>query len=93
MHRAVGPLVHLGLFFWGVDQSAAALRFSRDFLQSVPEDMGAFLAGISAPAAPFVPEQHQLAPGYALMIVGFGSAEDHARVIAPRGTRVKPRPR
>jgi FAD/FMN-containing dehydrogenase len=86
----VGPLVHLGLFFWGVEQSAAALRFSRDFLQTVPEDMGAFLAGFSAPPAPFVPEQHHLVPGFALMIVGFGAAEDHARAIAPIRETVPP---
>ena len=28
----VGPLVQLGLFFWGADQGAEALRFARDFV-------------------------------------------------------------
>src|SRR5882762_8950620 len=64
----VGPLVHLGLFFWGVEQGTAALRFSRDFLQTVPDDMGTFIAGLSAPPAPFVPEQYHFLPGYALVI-------------------------
>jgi FAD/FMN-containing dehydrogenase len=86
----VGPQVQLGLFFWGAGQGAPALRFSRDFLQTVPEDMGAFLAGISAPPEPFVPEPYRLAPGFALLIVGFGSAEDHARVIAPIRETVPP---
>ena len=79
----VGPLVHLGLFFWGVDQGAEALRFSRDFVATLPEAMGALIAGLSAPPAPFVPEQYRLAPGYALLVVGFGSAEEHARVVQP----------
>ena len=32
----VGPLVHLGLFFWGASQGAEALRFSRDFVAKIP---------------------------------------------------------
>lgn len=79
----VGPLVHLGFFFWGVDRGVEALRFSRDFVKTVPGDMGLLIAGLNAPPAPFVPEQHRLAPGYALAVVGFGSAEEHERVVKP----------
>ena len=86
----VGPLVNLGLFFWGVEQGTEALRFSRDFVKTVPEDMGVFIAGLSAPLEPFVPEPYRLAPGYALVIVGFGSAEEHAQVIAPIRAAVPP---
>ncbi len=82
LHDA-GPMVHLGLFFWGVDQGDAALRFSRDFVTTLPEDMGALIAGLSAPPAPFVPERYRLAPGYALVVAGFGSAEQHERVVKP----------
>ncbi|MGH3966332.1 MAG: FAD-binding oxidoreductase [Pseudonocardiaceae bacterium] len=35
------------------------------------------------PPAPFVPEKFHFVPGYVLAIVGFGSAEEHARVLAP----------
>lgn len=86
----VGPLIHLGLFFWGVDKGTEALRFSRDFVKTVPPEMGTFIAGLSAPPAPFVPEQYHFAPGYALLIVGFGSAEEHARVVAPIRAAVPP---
>jgi hypothetical protein len=86
----VGPLVHLGLFFWGADQGAEALRFSRDFVATLPEDMGALIAGLSAPPAPFVPEQYRLAPGYALLVVGFGSADEHAQVVQPIRTTLPP---
>jgi FAD/FMN-containing dehydrogenase len=82
LHEA-GPLVHLGLFFWGVDKGAEALRLSRDFVKTLPENMGTLIAGLSAPPAPFVPQQHHFAPGYALVVVGFGSAEDHARLVKP----------
>ncbi len=82
LHKA-GPLVHLGLFFWGVDKGTEALRFSRDFIRTLPEGTVGFIGGLSAPPAPFVPEQHRLTPGYALLVLGLGSPEEHARVIEP----------
>ncbi len=86
----VGPLVHLGLFFWGLDKGAQALRFSRDFIKELPEGTAGFIGGLSAPPAPFVPEQHRLAPGYALLVVGLGSPEEHARAIKPVRGEVPP---
>jgi FAD/FMN-containing dehydrogenase len=79
----VGPLVQLGLFFWGADKGAEALRFSREFIKTLPEDVATFIAGLSAPPAPFVPEQHRFAPGFALVIVSFGSPEEHDRLVRP----------
>ena len=76
----VGPMVNLGFFFWGVDQGAEALRFSRDFVAKLPTNVGALIAGLSAPPAPFVPEKYHFATGYALAIAGFGSAEEHAQL-------------
>lgn len=86
----VGPLVHLGFFFYGVEQGAAALRFGRDFVKTLPEDAGALIAGLSAPPAPFVPEQYHFAPGYAIAVTGFGTAEEHARLVAPIREAVPP---
>ncbi len=34
-------------------------------------------------SAPFAPEQFHFMPGYVVVIVGFGSAQDHAGVLAP----------
>lgn len=79
----VGPLVHLGLFFWGADQGTEALRFSREVVTTLPADMGILIAGLSAPPAPFVPEQYHHAPGFALLVVGFGSAEEHQTAVQP----------
>jgi hypothetical protein len=81
--HAVGPLVNLGLFFWPVDQGTEALRFCRDFVKDVPAGITPFIAGLSAPPAPFVPEQYQLAKGFALVVAGFGSSEEHAQAIEP----------
>jgi berberine-like enzyme len=79
----VGPMVNLGLFFWGLDRGAEVLRFSRDYVPTLPESSGTLIAALSAPPAPFVPEQYHFAPGYAVIVAGFGSAEDHARLVAP----------
>jgi FAD/FMN-containing dehydrogenase len=79
----VGPMVHLGLFFWPAEQGVEALKFSRDFIETIPEEYAGFIAGLSAPPAPFVPEEHHFRTGFALVVVGFEDAEEHARVIAP----------
>jgi FAD/FMN-containing dehydrogenase len=80
----VGPELHMGMFFWGLDQGTELLRFLRDYLPSLPADSGVLLAaGLSAPPAPFVPEQYHLMPGYAVIVVGLSTAQDHADLVAP----------
>ena len=90
LHPA-GPLVHLGLFFFGLDNGADALRFARAFIPKLPDETIAFLAiGLSAPPEPFVPEVHRGKPGHALLVVGYGSAEAHAEAVAPIRQAVAP---
>jgi FAD/FMN-containing dehydrogenase len=79
----VGPLVHLGMFFWGLDQGAEALRLGRDLFATLPGNANAMIISVNAPPAPFVPEQFHFMPGYIVVVVGFGSAEEHAGVLAP----------
>jgi len=79
----VGPLVNLGLFFWRIERATQALRFARDFVKTLPADMGVLIAGLNAPPAPFVPEEHHFAPGVALLVAGFGSPEEHQRAVQP----------
>lgn len=80
----VGPLVNLGLFFAGHERGAQTLRFARDFIETLPDNTTGFLGvGLSAPPAPFVPAEHHFRLGHALLVVGFGSADEHAAVIAP----------
>ena len=87
----VGPMVNLGLFFYGLGNGAEALRFARDFVETLPTDATAFLAiGLSAPPAPFVPEEYRFLPGHALLVVGFGSADAHAAIVAPIRKAVAP---
>jgi FAD/FMN-containing dehydrogenase len=78
-----GPLVNLGLFFWEIDKGEVALRFARDYVKTLPEDAAGFIAGLNAPPAPFVPSEYHFRPGFALVVVGFGSAEEHGRLVQP----------
>lgn len=73
----------MGLFFWEVSRGGEALHFCRGLTDTLPEDMGVVVAGMNAPPAPFVPEQYHFQPGYALVVVGFGSAGEHERATQP----------
>jgi FAD/FMN-containing dehydrogenase len=78
----VGPLVHMGLFFWGLDNGPEALRLGWEVLASLPRAAGwQLLAGVTAPPDDFVPAAYHGEPGYMLVVVGFGSAEEHAQLV------------
>lgn len=78
----VGPLVHFGLFFWPLERTTEVLRIAEELISTLPADLNIIIAGINAPPEPFVPEQHRFRPGCALLVTGFGSAEEHASVVA-----------
>ena len=87
----VGPMIHLGLFFFGLENGPQALRFARGYVKTLPAAATAFLAvGLSAPPAPFVPEPYHLRVGHALLVVGYGSAEEHQMLVAPIRDAVTP---
>ncbi len=79
----VGPIVHLGLFMFEPPDGAAMYRFARDYVETLPDEYGVFLAGMSAPPAPFVPEALHFTPKFTLAVVGFGDEAAHAAAIAP----------
>ena len=77
----VGPMVQLGMLFWELDRGPEVLRLARDVVATLPDDCNLIIAGLTAPPAPFVPEEHHFAPGYALLVVGFGDQRSHAAVL------------
>ncbi|CAM4007243.1 FAD-binding oxidoreductase [Smaragdicoccus niigatensis] len=82
--QTVGPLINFGMFFWGLDHGIEALQFIRDFIPTVGERAGALVAvGLTAPPAPFVPEHVQGQKGYAMIVAGYTTPEDHADLVAP----------
>jgi FAD/FMN-containing dehydrogenase len=80
LHKA-GPVVQVGLLFWDLEQGPSVLRLAREIIAALPQELNIIIAGLNAPPAPFVPEQHHHRPGYALTIAGFGSAGQHQQVI------------
>ncbi|WP_218508273.1 FAD-binding oxidoreductase [Variovorax sp. dw_308] len=84
-------MVSLGLFFFGLEQGAEALRFSRELVKSLPASVNGFLAiGLSAPPAPFVPPEHHFRTGHALLVAGLGPEEEHQAVVAQVRNAVRP---
>lgn len=79
----VSPMANLGLFFWRPADAQEPLRLARELLQALPAGLGGLLVGLSAPPAPFVPAEHHGQPGFAVIVVGWGTAEEHAAVIQP----------
>lgn len=86
----VGPLVHLSLFFWELDRRTEALRLARDVCNGLPRESGGVITAMNAPPAPFVPEEHHFAPGVALIVVGFSTAEEHAALVAAARAALPP---
>ena len=77
----VGPMIHVGLMFWGLDQGAEYLRHAREVVGSLPPEANVIIGAVNAPPAPFVPPEHQMQPGYVAVVAGFGSEAEHRAVL------------
>jgi FAD/FMN-containing dehydrogenase len=77
----VGPQIEVGLLFYGVDQAADALQAARETIPDLPPDVSFQVVALCAPPAPFVPEEHHGRLVFVLAAVGFGSVEEHRRVV------------
>ncbi len=89
LHEA-GPMIHFGYLFWDVEHGAAALKHGRTVIGSLPPDVNVVVGGLSAAPAPFVPEELHGRPGFGMVVIGFGSAEEHAAVIEQATSAVEP---
>jgi FAD binding domain/Berberine and berberine like len=79
----VGPMLQLALYLFRPEQGRDLFRFARDYIETLPDDCGVFLAGLSAPPVPFVPQELQLTPVFALVVVGFHDEVEHVSLIDP----------
>jgi FAD/FMN-containing dehydrogenase len=89
LHR-VGPLVHLGALFYAPEQGGDMFRFAREYVRTLPDECGVFLAGLSAPPEPFVPDEHKGQPVYLFAIVGLADEAAHSDLVAPVRNAVAP---
>jgi FAD/FMN-containing dehydrogenase len=78
----VGPLVQFAMLFVEQDRAATAIRAARDLVDGLGRTVSPAIACVSAPPAPFVPPEHHFAPVVALILIGFGTAEEHAEAVA-----------
>ncbi|GAB3931356.1 FAD-binding oxidoreductase [Kribbella albertanoniae] len=67
----MAPIVQYGLLWWDLEHGADVLRLARDLVPNLPREVTVIIGALNAPHAPFVPAEHQLKPGYALVVVGF----------------------
>jgi hypothetical protein len=74
-------MVRFGLLFWELDKGPEMFRLAREVIAKLPREVNIVLGGLNAPPAPFVPEEHHFKPGYAMIVTGFGEAEEHAEVL------------
>jgi FAD/FMN-containing dehydrogenase len=79
--QEIGPTIHFGLLFWDLEQGAEVLRLAERLVRTMPRRVNVVVGGLHAPPEPFVPEQYQLQLGFALLLTGFDSAEEHAKVV------------
>src|SRR5437588_1136098 len=69
----VGPIVQVALLFWDLDRGRDVLRLGEELGGSLPDEINVVIGGLNAPPAPFVPPDHHLKQGYAIIVVGFGA--------------------
>jgi hypothetical protein len=77
----VGPIVQVALLFWDLSRGRDVLRLGQELGGSMAEEINIVVGGLNAPPAPFVPPEHQLEPGYGMIVVGFGAADEHEALV------------
>jgi FAD/FMN-containing dehydrogenase len=79
----VGPEVVAGMIIHRLDAAVDVLRFFKDFTASTPEELGAAAVFLTAPPAPFIPEELHGKPVLAIIVCYIGDVEEGERVLQP----------
>ena len=82
LHR-VGPTVTAGVVFYPGDRAAEILRFYRDWVDEAPDELTTVANLLTAPPAPFLPEEWHGKKLIALVGMHCGSLEDGERAVRP----------
>jgi len=82
VHR-VGPVVTGGLVFYPGELAGDVLRFVRDFVADIDDELTILVNLATAPPAPFLPEEWHGKKMTAIACCYAGSVEDGARAVAP----------
>jgi FAD/FMN-containing dehydrogenase len=82
LHR-VGPTVTAGVVFYPGERAAEILRFYRDGVDEAPDELTTLVNLLTAPPAPFLPEEWHGKPLVAIVGMHCGSVEDGERAVRP----------
>jgi FAD/FMN-containing dehydrogenase len=81
-HR-LGPIVLAGPIFWDMHAAHEVLRFYRDWITDVPDELTTIVNFRKAPAIPTVPEELWGRHVVAVLCTYAGPVEDGEKVVAP----------
>src|SRR4051812_24496506 len=79
----VGPMVMAGPIFFAGARGEEILRFYRDWVRELPDELTTLVNLTTAPPAPFLPESVHGKPVVAVVAVHAGDAEDGRKMLEP----------
>ena len=79
----VGPIVFAGPIFWPMQDSPDVLRFYRDWIKDVPDELTTIVVHRMVPPLPAIPQELHGKPVVAVACCYAGPLEDAERVVRP----------
>src|SRR4051794_8834461 len=79
----VGPMVTAGLIFFAAERAGEVMRFYRDWVRELPDELTTLVNLTTAPPAPFLPESVHGKPVAAVVAGHAGDAADGRKMIEP----------
>jgi FAD/FMN-containing dehydrogenase len=79
----VGPMVVAGPIFFAGDRAEEVLRFYRDWVRELPDEMTTLVNLTTAPPAPFLPEEVHGKPVVAVIAVHAGEHDEGQALVQP----------
>jgi FAD/FMN-containing dehydrogenase len=79
----VGPIVLGGMLLYPFSKAGEFLRFWRDYMEDAPDELGGAAALITAPPAPFVPEDMKGKLAVGLIVFYAGSPDEGEEWVRP----------
>ena len=77
----IGPTVMAGPVFWAADDTVDLLRFYRDFVAEVPDELGTVIRVGTVPPLPGIPENLHWRPAIAVVCCYAGAVDEGERAV------------
>jgi hypothetical protein len=79
----VGPIVLAGPILWPMEESPNVLRFYRDWIKDVPDELTTIVVHRKAPPLPVIPKELHGVPVVMVICCYAGSVEEGEKVVRP----------